>query len=103
MQTNSQFDWLGKDWIKMKKQLIMLCTSYSDLLFDGEYTNQKTISSQQYEAYRNALLNDVVTRIKKDKIALWQEAVALFAHFERLYEPVNQDLMSMKNNGSVSI
>lgn len=83
---NYQFDWLGKDWQKLKKQLVVLCTAHADCFSD------KQLTTKDLELFVSTVLNDIKARSIQDEIGLWQEALALFINFDLLYKSLESGL-----------
>jgi len=87
-----QFDWLGKDWQKLKKQLVVLSVSHSNCLAtDGQ------ISVAGLKSFVALVLSDISQRIIKDELGLWQEALPLFTDFDLLHKSINDGLKNTKD------
>ena len=95
------YDWFGKDWPRLKKQLIMLSVSCSNLLFeDDSFTG--SVSSQGFALFSSTLLADIRNRIVNDELGMWKEALSLFSSFDRVANMLNHDLSSAPQKETIS-
>lgn len=86
-----QFDWLGKDWQKLKKQLVILSVSHSSC-----FSTENQLLVEDLRLFISVILSDINQRIVKDELGLWQEALPLFTNFDLLQKLINDGLKNTK-------
>jgi len=88
MRGQQTFDWLWKDWLKLKKQLIMLCTRHVGELLDGN----GNFDEDGFERFKEQVMREIQNRIPDDHSGLWQESLALLARSDELERRLRKDL-----------
>ncbi|HID45793.1 MAG TPA: hypothetical protein EYP34_08570, partial [Chromatiaceae bacterium] len=81
MYEHRTFDWLWKDWRKLKTQLVRLCVRHVGLLLNsaGQY------DSSRFPRFREEVLADIQGRIDEgDGSGIWRECLGLLAAFDQL-------------------
>jgi len=93
-------DWFGVDWPKLKKQVVILCVSHADALFETE--RPEVVSINRFQTYCSVLLQDISRRSKQDELGMWQEALPLFVSFSPFFDTLNRDLQNIKTSTDIS-
>lgn len=96
-------DWYGRDWKKLRSQLLKLCLQYGDEFLASLSSSPGNLMQIVYSFIEN-IERDILHRIPPDRLGLWQKALPFFANKQLLFEWLENDkpaLLGEKiNNGN---